>query len=131
MAIVGSTLALGLTVGSSAALAAPCTTQTSCFSTGDNSVTLQAQFGFNTLSQALNTIVAVVFFGGALAAFVFIVIGAFRYLTSGESDAGTKAARTMITNAVVGLILIALVYVIFQIVIRVIPGLSSIFGFSS
>jgi hypothetical protein len=133
LAIVGSTLALSLTLGAAVTFAATtCTGTASCFNAGTvdngNPISLQTQFGFGNLSQALNTIVAVVFFGGALAAFVFIVIGAFRYLTSGDSDAGTKAARVMITNAVVGLILLALVYVIFQIIIRVVPGLQSVFG---
>jgi hypothetical protein len=84
--------------------------------------------GFTSIGQAMSTIISFVIFLGALIAFVFLVIGAFRYVSAGDDAAGTKAARTIITNAVVGLILLALVYVIFQIIIRVIPGLSSFFA---
>ena len=85
-------------------------------------------FGFSTLSQAINTILSVIFFGSALAAFIFIVIGAFQYVTAGDDAAKTEKSRKTITNAVVGLILVALVYVIFQIVIRIVPGLSQWFS---
>lgn len=84
--------------------------------------------GFTTLSQAINTILSVIFFGAALAAFVFIVLGAFQYVTAGDDASKTEKARKTITNAVVGLILVALVYVIFQIVIRIVPGLSQWFS---
>src|SRR5690606_23337097 len=86
--------------------------------TGGN-VDIQTNFGFSNLSQAVNTIISVIFFGAALAAFVFIVIGAFQYVTAGDDAAKTEKSRKTITNAVVGLILVALVYVIFQIVIRI------------
>src|SRR5690606_33215084 len=79
-------------------------------------------FGFSNISQTINTVITAVMFFAAIVAFVFIVIGAFRYVSAGENAAGTEAARKIITNAVVGLILVALVYVIFQIVIRVVPG---------
>src|SRR5690606_17073766 len=95
---------------------------------GKGPVALMPTFGFSNLSQAINTVITAVMFFAAIVAFVFIVIGAFRYVSAGENAAGTEAARKIITNAVVGLILVALVYVIFQIVIRVVPGLSNFFN---
>ena len=135
LALLGSTLMLALTLTTGAALAVegcggsldPSATE-SCFAASENSVTLVPQFGFANLSQAINTIVTVAIFGAALVAFGFIVFGAFRYVSAGENADGTKAARVIITNSVVGLILIALVYVIFQILIRVVPGLSQFFS---
>jgi hypothetical protein len=97
-AILGSTLALSLV------LAAPAMAQTgSEFDAKDvgtntgNPILLQSEFGFKNLSQAINTIITAVIFFGALVAFVFIVIGAFRYVSAGDDAAGTKAARTIIT----------------------------------
>ena len=95
---------------------------------GTANLLFQGTFGFTSLSQAINTIISVIFFGAALAAFVFIVLGAFQYVTAGDDATKTEKSRKTITNAVVGLILVALVYVIFQIVIRIVPGLSQWFG---
>jgi glucose uptake protein GlcU len=95
---------------------------------GEDDVAIATSFVFHSVSQAINTFISVLFFGAALAAFVFIVIGAFQYVTAGDDAAKTEKSRKTITNAVVGLILVALVYVIFQIVIRIVPGLSDFFA---
>ena len=129
-AILGSSLALGLSF-----FAAPSFAQcgASAFCAGDvpggGPVQVDTgSIGFSSIGQAISTLITFAIFLGAIIAFIFIVIGAFRYVSAGEDAGGTKAARTIITNAVVGLILLALVYVIFQIVIRVVPGLSQFFA---
>jgi glucose uptake protein GlcU len=88
---------------------------------------LGAGFGFGSLSQALNTVISLVFLIAGLAAFVYILLGAFSYLTAGDDSAKTEKARKMITNAVVGLLLVALVYVIWIVAINLVPGLSDFF----
>lgn len=91
---------------------------------------LNAGFGFSTIGQALNTVISIIFLVAGLAAFVYILLGAFNYLTAGDDTAKTEKARKMITNAVVGLILVALVYVIWLVVINLVPGLSQFFSAS-
>ena len=89
---------------------------------------LNTGFGFSTLGQAINTIISVIFFVAALAAFFYILLGAFTYVTAGDDATKTEKARKSITNAVVGLILVALVYVIWLIVINTVPGIKSFFA---
>src|SRR5690606_6238793 len=85
-------------------------------------------FGFQTIGQALNTIISVIFLAAGLAAFGFILLGAFNYLTAGDDSGKTDKARKMITNAVIGLILVALVYVIWLVVINLVPGMKTYFS---
>jgi glucose uptake protein GlcU len=80
-------------------------------SLGDNFI----NFGFNSLDQAIDTLVKVIIFVAGLAAFLFILWGAVSYILAGDDSSKTDAARKKITNAVVGLILVALVYVIWLI----------------
>ena len=94
----------------------------------DQPLTLSSGFGFSTLGQAINTIISVIFFVAALAAFFYILLGAFTYVTAGDDATKTEKARKSITNAVVGLILVALVYVIWLIVINTVPGIKSFFA---
>jgi hypothetical protein len=84
-------------------------------------------FGFDTLGQAISTIITVIFFVAGLAAFFFILWGAVSYVTAGDDSSKTEAARKRITNAVVGLILVALVYVIWLIVSQIV-GIDTLFG---
>ena len=95
---------------------------------GDTFITLPATFGFSSLSQALNTIISLIFLIAGLAAFVYILLGAFSYLTAGDDSAKTGKARTMITNAVVGLLLVALVYVIWVVAVNLVPGMKQFFN---
>ena len=97
---------------------------------GTQTIDLQASFGFSSLPQAINTIIALIFLVAGLVAFFFILLGAFNYLTAGDSSEKTGKARSMITNAVIGLILVALVYVIWLVAINLVPGLSDFFSTS-
>ena len=90
-------------------------------------IDLQYNFGFTTLSQAINTIISLIFLGAGLLAFFFILMGAFNYLSAGDDSSKTEKARKQITNAVIGLILVALVYVIWLIAINLVPGLDAFF----
>ena len=122
--LVGSTLALALTYASSAFAE-------SRFNPNDAKVNVNLgtadSFGFDSLGQAVSTIISVIFFVAALAAFFFILWGAVSYVTAGDDSSKTDAARKRITNAVVGLILVALVYVIWLIVAQIV-GVDNILG---
>lgn len=91
------------------------------------SITLKPVVGFSTLSQAINTLLTLAIFGGALACFIYLILGAFKYVTAQDDPSKTAAARQTIINAVVGLILLALIVVIFQIVVAIVPGLDQWF----
>ena len=122
--LVGSTLALALSHAST-------TYAQSRFNPNDASVNVNLNtadsFGFNSLGEAVSTIISVIFFVAALAAFFFILWGAVNYVTAGDDSSKTEAARKRITNAVVGLILVALVYVIWLIAAQIV-GVDELLG---
>jgi len=84
-----------------------------------DTVNLTPSFGFQTLGDAVNTLVTIIFFVAGLAAFLFILWGAVNYIMAGDDASKTEAARKRITNAVVGLTLVALVYVIWLIAAQI------------
>ena len=111
--LVGSTLGLALTHASTAYA-----TGISQLDTVDLNQA-RGTFGFATLGEAVNTLVTIIFFIAGLAAFLFILWGAVNYIMAGDDASKTEAARKRITNAVVGLILVALVYVIWLIAAQI------------
>lgn len=74
---------------------------------------IEAGTALNTLMQNAFTIVFAV---AALTVLIFLIYGAFKWITSGGEKEGTKAARTYITNALVGLAILALAFVILRVV---------------
>ncbi|QQS22851.1 hypothetical protein IPM19_04480 [bacterium] len=66
-----------------------------------------------------------------ILAVIFLIYGGFRYILAGGNEEGAKAGRTAIFNALIGVVIIVLSYVIVQIVYRFVSGDSSgggIFG---
>lgn len=88
--------------------------------TGINSDSIGNNFGqsFRDPGAAVSNVVNLLLFGAAIVAFIFILWGAFKYVMAGDDASKTQAARSTITNAVVGLILVALSFVIWLIVLN-------------
>lgn len=91
---------------------------------GGTQVSIGGNFGFNDVNSTISTVVQLILGGAAIAAFVFIVWGAFKYVIAGDDSSKTDAARKTITNAVIGLILVALSFVIWLFVFQLL-GLDS------
>jgi len=68
----------------------------------------------DTIATVINIISV---FGGALAV-LMIIVGGFRYITSGGSPEGTKGARQTIVYAIIGLVVIAVAQIIVHFVIH-------------
>lgn len=58
----------------------------------------------------------------AIIAVIFIIIGGFLYITSAGNDAQAKKGRETLTNALIGLTIIILSYLIVQIVYNFLTG---------
>lgn len=57
-----------------------------------------------------------------IAAVIMLIVGGFRYITSaGNTDSATKG-KTAIINALIGIVIIVLSYIIVQIVYRFVAG---------
>jgi hypothetical protein len=85
-------------------------------------------YGFTSLDQAINTLVPALFVFAALAAFFYMMYAALRFLASGGSDEGVKAARTIFKNVIIGLFLLAMAFVFFRFLTVLIPGMGQFFS---
>lgn len=98
----------------------------SSISSAVGTISIQPQFGFTSLNEAVNTLVTAVFFFGGLAAFFYLLLGAFKYIIAGGDETKIKGARDTMIHAIVGLILLGMVMVIFQVLASAIPGLEQL-----
>ncbi|MDQ3158534.1 MAG: hypothetical protein M3P98_00120 [bacterium] len=80
---------------------------------GDCSVDAEAGIT-SVIATALNLFSFVV----GIAAVIMIIIGGFKYITSGGDSAGTQSAKNTVLFAVIGLIIVALAQIIVIFVIN-------------
>src|SRR3989344_9230635 len=64
--------------------------------------------------QIINIALAVV----GIVAILFIVIGGFRYITSAGNEEAAESGKKMITNAIIGLVVVILSYVIIRVIMN-------------
>ncbi len=57
-----------------------------------------------------------------LTAMLFIMLGGFRYITSRGDDEAAESGKKTLTNAVIGLVIVILSYVIVVVVIKAAQG---------
>lgn len=74
------------------------------------------QSGGQALGKLISGLVGALFIAGFLLAFITLLIGAFGWITSGGDKQALEKARNQITNALVGLMLVAATYAITSLV---------------
>jgi len=74
--------------------------------------------GSSSVGKLIRTIINVLSVVIGAIAVIMIIIGGFRYITSGGSAEGTKAARQTIVYAIVGLVVVALAQIIVHFVLN-------------
>jgi cytochrome bd-type quinol oxidase subunit 2 len=79
-------------------------------STGTN-LPNQASF-----SQILLTVIQILLAVAGLVAVVFLIIGGFRYITAGGNEESSESAKKTITNAIIGIVIIILSFVIVRVI---------------
>jgi len=84
--------------------------------------------GFTSLSELFPQFFSIIMTVGAVVLLFFLFWGAFKYLTAGSNEDNVKKARTTITNAIVGMFLLASAWVLWTVVIDFIPGLPELLG---
>lgn len=65
-----------------------------------------------SLGQLVSNVLRIIFIAAGLAVLIYMVIGAFQWITSGGDKDKVAAARKSIVNALIGLALLALSYFI-------------------
>lgn len=74
-------------------------------------------FGFTCIANLVSNAVSVVLILSAIAFFVMLVMGGVQWLTSGGDKTKVQAAQTSITNAVIGLAIVASSYAIYSLIL--------------
>ncbi|MBU6447785.1 hypothetical protein KGQ24_03020 [Patescibacteria group bacterium] len=72
--------------------------------------------GPNTVNDLIIKIINVLLSVAAIIAVLFIIIGGFRYITSAGNEEQAEKGRGTLVNAIIGLVIIILAYVIVGIV---------------
>ncbi len=75
--------------------------------------------GPSSLSGLITTVTNLLLGIAGAVAVIFIIVGGIQYATSGGSEDKTRTAKSTITNAVIGLIITILAFVIVNFVISV------------
>lgn len=70
----------------------------------------------STASGIIIRIINILLAIAGLVAVVFLIIGGFRYITAGGNEETAEAAKTTITNAIIGIVVIILSFVIVRII---------------
>ena len=79
---------------------------------GNDTVQAQLPFTLPTLTEFLTFLVRFFFVLAGLAALIFLLLGAFAWITSGGNKENVEKARDKIVNALAGVVIIVLVVVI-------------------
>lgn len=61
----------------------------------------------NQIGNVISAVVGILIIVAAILAFLYLIIGGIQWITSGGDKAGMEAARGKITQAIVGLIIVA------------------------
>jgi len=65
-----------------------------------------AASGWHSLGAIFYGVTNIVFYVGVALTIIFLIMGGIRYVTSGGSKEGTEAARSNITSAIIGFIVV-------------------------
>ena len=80
-------------------------------------VTKDNFFGYTCIGPLVSNAISVAFIVAAIATFAYLVVGGMNWLTSGGDKTKVDTAQKMITNALIGLAIIATSYAIYTLVL--------------
>lgn len=70
------------------------------------------------LGKLIGNLVGALFIAGFLLTFMFLIIGGIQWITAGGDKQALEKARTGITNAIMGLVIVAATYAVMTLVGR-------------
>ncbi len=73
----------------------------------------------NDLGGVISSLLSIVMALAALAVFLYLIWGAFEWITSGGDKGKTESARNKITAAIIGLIVLAASYAILMLMLQI------------
>ena len=81
----------------------------------DNQV--KGYFGYSSLGNFISNMISFAIIIASIAFAAYLITGGFQYLTSGGDKTKTEEARSRITNALIGLAIVAASWAVWKIVI--------------
>jgi amino acid transporter len=78
--------------------------------------------GENTINGLIITVIGLLLSVAFGLAVLFLIIGGFRYITSAGNEESAEAGRKTVINAIIGIIIIVLSYVIINVVSNTVAG---------
>jgi hypothetical protein len=94
----------------------------------DEKVTRTGFFKFTSIGEFVVNLFQVALIIGSIMTFVYLVWGGIQWITSGGNQEAAKGAKEKITDAIMGLTLLAVVWVIWRLVIYFLGISSSVSG---
>ncbi len=98
------------------------------FAPGDNLFTIPNFSGFTNIGEILQALLTLAFFVAGVALLFNIIIGGIQWINAGGDPKAMTSARTRITNAVIGLIIVVAAYAI-AVIVGLVDGISTVHGF--
>jgi hypothetical protein len=123
------TIGLAYLLKAAPTLAAPLTPASSTQEEGEPIFELENKLPFDNLGDLLTNLLTLAFFVAGVAMFFMLVIGGIQWISSGGDPKALDAARSRITNAVVGLIIVVAAFAIALILEKVL-GINIVSGFN-
>ena len=71
---------------------------------------------YNDLGQAINGLIPIIFSLAAIVAFIFLMTGAFKYMSSGGDEKALMSAKSTITASLIGFVIVFVAYWIIKII---------------
>ena len=70
----------------------------------------------NTATAFIFRIIQILLAVAGVVAVIFLIIGGFRYITAGGNEETAESARKTLTNAIIGIVIIILAFVIVNVI---------------
>jgi hypothetical protein len=94
----------------------------------DSEVSRTGFFKFDSIGEFVVNLFQVALILGSIMTFAFLVWGGIQWITSGGNQEAAKGAKEKITDAIMGLALLSVVWVIWRLVIYFLGISSSVSG---
>lgn len=73
-------------------------------------------FKFQSIDEFIPNLLQVALIAGSIVSLIYLLVGGIEYIMSGGNQERAKTAKSMISSAVTGLVLLAIVWVLWRII---------------
>ena len=78
--------------------------------------------GQSTATEIILRVIQILLAIAGLVAVIFLIVGGFRYITAGGNEETAESAKKTITNAIIGIVIIILAFVIVRVISNALIG---------